>query len=131
MKPDIKRFNKKYQAAADAISRLDVDQETREKMAASQAEAFDGQPDFKRDLFEAIARDPLVACAGTPDGPCPFDREIRISMHLRDAPDGRSAAWRSDKPEIRCISCGARTFIPDYPPYSAEEIAREKAAEGA
>lgn len=131
MKPETKRFNKKYGPAADAISRLDVDQETREKVAAALAEAFDGQPDFKRGLFEGIARDPLVACVGTPDGPCPFDREIRIAMHLRDAPDGRSAAWQPDKPEVRCISCGARTFIPNYPPYSAEEIAREKELEGA
>jgi len=107
----MKRYEAKYGAAANAVARLDVDQLTREKVADALAEAFDGQRDFRADLFRLTASDPLVDCAG-PDPaefaePCPHKRVIRIGMHLRDAPDGRSAAWRMEPPTVRCVSCGS------------------------
>lgn len=117
MNPATKRFKRQYGAAADAISRLNVDQVTRELVAETLTEAFTGQPDFKPELFLHIARDPLCTCAGPDDDfatPCPHGREIRVAMHLRDAPDGRSEAWQSEKPVVRCVSCGAARFIPGY-----------------
>lgn len=109
MEPAMKRFEKKFRAAADAISRLDVAQEDRERVAAALAEAFTGQPDFKAQLFAHLASDPVCACAGPGEGePCPHGREIRVSMHLSTAPNGRSAAWRKRKPTVRCIECGTR-----------------------
>jgi hypothetical protein len=112
----VRRFRQNYQPIADAISRLDVDQETREEVAEAITEAFAAtrHQGFNADLFLAIARDPLCACAGpSADGsePCPHRREIRVAMHLRDAPDGRSAAWVSRKPIVRCVSCGAKVFV--------------------
>jgi hypothetical protein len=118
MNPAMKRYQKQYGAAADAVSRLDVDQEVREQVAAALADAFDGQADFKADLFRHVASDPLCACAGPSADefaePCPHGREIRVSMHLSSAPDGRSAAWKREKPVVRCISCGASVFVPGY-----------------
>lgn len=111
MKPHVKRYQKKYGAAADAVSRLDVDQEVREQVADALTEAFDGQPDFLPDLFRLTASDPLCACVGTDDGPCPDGTEIRIGMHLSSAPDGRAASWKPRKPEVRCVPCGSRHFM--------------------
>lgn len=120
--PASKRFKRKYGAAADAVSRLDIDQEVREQVAGALAGAFAGQPDFDAEIFRHIASDPLCACAGVPDfGPCPHGREIRVSMHLSSAPDGRSAAWAARKPLVRCVSCGATEH---YRRLGAEESAR-------
>jgi hypothetical protein len=110
MNPAVKRFQKRYQPVADAIARLDIDQEDREQVADAITAALDAQqdPDFKADLFRLLASDPLVACAGPGDDrPCPHERWIRIGMHLRTAPDGRSAAWQRRPPGMRCVTCGA------------------------
>jgi hypothetical protein len=108
--PAIKRFDKRYLPIADAIASVDLDQEDRELVALAVTEALKGQPDFRADLFGLLASDPLVPCAG-PEGSedgCPHGRIIRIGMHLRDGPDGRSYAWRRRAPYgvIRCVSCG-------------------------
>ena len=124
MNPSIKRFKKNYEGVADAIARADLDQEDREELAAAVADSFAAKndPDFRRDLFVLLASDPLVPCAGfdhyeTGDHvDCPEGRLIRIGMHLSDAPDGRSRAWRRRAPygRIRCVSCGAAHFSPGY-----------------
>lgn len=123
MNPAEKRFLKKYGAVADAVSRLDVPQTTREEIAAKLTEAFEsvGDHDFKPSTFRLIASDPLCACVGYTHRetgelvPCPEAREIRIGMHLSSAPDGRSAAWRPEKPTaIRCVECGAMEFAPGF-----------------
>ena len=109
MNPAAKRFQKRYGVIADAIARTDIDQEDRERVADAVTAALDVQqdPDFKADLFWHLAADPLVACVG-PDGTgCPHGREIRIAMHLKDAPDGRSAAWQRRRPTVRCVTCGS------------------------
>jgi hypothetical protein len=106
MKPETKRFQRRYGAAADAIARLDIDQEIREEVAEAVTEAFRGDEDFYPDLFRLLASDPLVACPGRDGAPCPGGRSIRIPMHLASAPDGRSKAWRRRLPEVRCVSCG-------------------------
>jgi hypothetical protein len=107
--PAVKRFQKHYGKVADAIALLDLDQVEREHVAEAVAAALDGAPDFKRDLFVLLASDPLVRCAGPGDDePCPHGRVIRIAMHLKDAPDGRSAAWAPRPPTVRCVTCGAR-----------------------
>ena len=125
--PHIKRFEKKYKRAADAISRLDVDQELREQAAEKMTEAFEGLSDFRSDLFQHLASDPLCPCAGPSvqdfEEPCPHAREIRVAMHLSEAPDGRSAAWQKRRPVVRCVSCGARAFVPGF----AEEQDRQAA----
>lgn len=108
MNPASKRFYKQYGGIADAIARLDIDQEVRERVATALTGALGGRPDFKDDLFWHLAADPLVRCAGADAEPCPNAVEIRIAMHLRDAPDGRSAAWRSRPPVTRCLRCGSR-----------------------
>lgn len=61
MNTQAKRFQKRYGAAADAIARLDIEQEVREQVATALADAFDRQKDrdFKRDLFWLLAADPL------------------------------------------------------------------------
>lgn len=114
--PAYKRHLKKYGPVAAAISRLEVPQVTREQIAHDIRAAFDevGDPDFRShaDTFELVASDPLVACAGYGDNPCPEGREIRIAMHLSEAPDGRAKSWRATKPTgIRCVSCGSREFV--------------------
>ena len=115
MNPAVKRYVKKYGAMADAISRLDLEQTERELVASAIAAALDGQPDFRRDTFELTASDPLVACSGYGDTPCPNGREIRIGMHNSDEPLGRSAAWRPRKPTVRCVSCGSKHFREEVP----------------
>lgn len=110
MNPAYKRFVNKWGAAADAVARLDIQQIIREEVADALTEAFRGQADFIPDTFRLLASDPLCLCAGDL-GPCPDGREIRIAMHLSDAPDGRSEAWASRKPLVRCVSCGAGHFI--------------------
>lgn len=130
-----KRFCRNYQPIADAISRAEIGQVEREALAESVADAIDGivhdtshgrpaiaknETGWSRSLFAGIARDPMVPCPGyhLDDGSevrCPHGREIRIAMHLSSAPDGRSAAWSPTMPEMRCVSCGAREFVPGYP----------------
>lgn len=111
MNPALKRYRRRFGGAADALARLDLDQEDREAVAAALTEAFRGQADFRPDLFQLTASDPLCPCAGALGEPCPEGREIRIAMHLRSAPDGRSAAWSRRRPEVRCVSCGSRHFL--------------------
>lgn len=112
--PAMKRFDKRYLPIANAIASVDIDQVDRETIAHEVAMALSSDnrtyPDFKFDTFVLLASDPLVPCAG-PEGTdegCPHDRHIRIGMHLSDAPDGRSYAWRRRAPygQIRCVSCG-------------------------
>ena len=121
MNPALKRFNKRYLPIADAIAYLDLDQQDREAVAKAISESIQEADeaehrDFKPDLFVLLASDPLVDCAGHHGEPCPHGRVIRIAMHNRDDPDGRSAAWRQHAPygSIRCVSCGAAEFIPGY-----------------
>lgn len=117
--PAEKRFDKTYGPIADAIARLDIDQEVREQVADAITEALSAAKaatpklhgDFNPEVFRLIASDPLCACVGTDDGPCPHGREIRVAMHLSSAPDGRSFFWRRRKPEMRCVSCGAKQFV--------------------
>ena len=111
MKPEMRRFDKKFRAAADAISRLDIEQEDRELIADALTAALRGQPDFKAELFQLLASDPICYCVGVDDQPCPDRREIRIAMHLSSAPDGRADSWRARKPIVRCVSCGAAQFL--------------------
>lgn len=115
------RFDKRYLPIANGIASADIDQEARELVARTVADAIKEvgarhMPDFKHDLFVLLASDPLVPCAGTKDGPCPHGRVIRIAMHLSNAPDGRSAAWEQRAPygRIRCVTCGAAEFIPGF-----------------
>lgn len=112
MIPEVKRFVKRYQPIYDTIARLNVDQEVREQVARALYGSLSGQPDFKSELFLNLASDPLVDCAGPRPGQgCPHGREIRVSMHDHNAPDGRAANWQSTLPEVRCISCGAERFM--------------------
>lgn len=111
MNPALKRFMRDYGATAEAVARLDLDQEDRERVAEALADALHGRLFFKRDLFVLLATDPLVPCAGANGEPCPTEAVIRVSMHNRLASNGRSAAWRRRAPEVRCTSCGARQFI--------------------
>lgn len=122
--PAVKRFDKKFTPVADAIARLDIDQEVREQVARAVTEGFEqaGDRDFKADLFELLASDPLVPCAGALGAPCPHGRELRIAMHYSEGPDGRSAAWARRPGETRCVSCGAAEFVPGY----AENVAEYK-----
>jgi hypothetical protein len=114
-------FHKRYQPIYDAVASADIDQEDREQIAVliasnlREARAEDFGSD-QSSLFVLLASDPLVPCAGHHGEPCPHGRVIRLAMHNRDEPDGRSAAWRERAPygEIRCVSCGAREFIPQY-----------------
>ena len=116
--PAMKRFSAKYQPAADAVARLDVDQEVRELVAEALTEAFEGMPDFRPDLFRLLASDPLCECAGPDEvafaAPCPYGRVIRVGMHLSTAPDGRAKSWRRRRPTVRCVTCGATVFMPGY-----------------
>lgn len=126
MTPAAKRFARKYQPVADAISRLDVAQADREAVATAVADAYDSMdrdaPDFRRDLFWLLAADPMVPCAGpnADDGAeaCPHGREIRLRWHWSGNPDGtgRSEEWRPRRPTgVRCVTCGAEVFVPGYP----------------
>ena len=120
MNPALKRFNSKYGVIADAIASVDLDQEDREVVARAVSDKImaniHDHRDFREDLFLLLASDPLVPCAGHNGEPCPHERVIRIAMHLRSAPDGRSEVWQQRAPygSIRCISCGAAEFIPGY-----------------
>jgi len=91
---------------ADAISMADIPQTEREKLAESVADALETIPRFNRPSWQLIASDPLCECAGHDGKPCPSGMKIRVGMHLSSAPDGRSEAWRMEKPEIRCFGCG-------------------------
>lgn len=125
MNPAIKRFEKRFAGLADVVAKSGVDQLQREALADAMTEVLRGQPDFRPDLFRMLASDPLCECEGFTDRdtretvPCPDGRWIRIAMHLRDAPDGRSAVWQIDKPKVRCVSCGAKEFVPGYPQTAA------------
>lgn len=120
----MKRFELRYAPIYDTIARLDIDQETREEIAEGIIERFGAyrgvdEPswfrkelqDFRPGLFRLLATDPLCLCAGFGDQPCPEGLEIRVGMHLSSAPDGRSAAWQSEKPVVRCVSCGSKEFL--------------------
>lgn len=121
--PAFKRFMRTYGPIADAVARLDIDQEDRERVAEALTQALDGRPDFRPSTFRLLASDPLCPCAGPRETanarggfagePCPHGREIRIAMHNTDAPDGRSFAWAQRRPTVRCVSCGAPT-TPTY-----------------
>jgi len=121
--PAMNRFDVKYAPIADVIARLDIDQVLREEIADKMTEALSAgrtltEPawfrreaaDFRPDLFRLLASDPLCLCAGYGDEPCPEQREIRIGMHLSSGYQGRSAAWATRKPIVRCVSCGAKEF---------------------
>lgn len=109
--PAIKRFNRDFVPLADAISRLDIGQSNRDLVAATAADALSHLRDFKPNLFRLLASDPLVTCAGTDDGPCPDQTEMRVAMHLGSAPDGRAQSWQEDLPVVRCTACGLSTLI--------------------
>lgn len=104
--PAIKRFNRDYLPLANAIARLDITQTDREKVADAITAALTGRRDFRPGTFRLLASDPLSACPGTDDGPCPKGIEIRTGMHNSKAPDGRSIMWQEDKPIVRCVECG-------------------------
>lgn len=118
-----KKFKQRYEPIADVISRADIAQVDREKLATAMGDALRaiargrGDTDFLHDAFVLIASDPLVKCAGydDPEGAghvdCPDDIEIRVGMHLSSAPDGRSQAWRPRLPVRRCARCGAVQFM--------------------
>lgn len=133
MRPADKRFKAHFEPMADAIARLDIDQEVREEVAVALADAISQDVaqamarhgtsqdthtwlrGWRRDLFILLATDPLCACAGPGDGePCPHGRVIRIAMHNSSAekplPAGRSLAWRHTKPLVRCVSCGSAEY---------------------
>jgi hypothetical protein len=116
--PDMKKFIARHRPVYDTVARLDVDQELREEIARRLADALDEAGEFKpgqRDTFELLASDPLVPCAGNDiDGACPADVEIRVGMHWSGSPDGRSQAWERERPEVRCLDCGSKQFIPEY-----------------
>lgn len=120
MNPARKRFLRKFGRAADEIALLDIDQEVREDVAAAVTRGLDGTADFDPTVFRLLASDPLCECAGSTHPrtgehvPCPNGVRIRIAMHLSTAPDGRSKAWRQRKPEVRCVTCGAKQFVPGY-----------------
>lgn len=109
----MRRFERQFEPIANVIASADIDQEDRERLAQAMTDALDGRPDFKRDLFLLLASDPLCDCPGAAGKPCPHGARIRIPMHLRDAPDGRSKAWARRKPTVRCVDCGARQFVGD------------------
>jgi hypothetical protein len=151
MNPGAKRFQAHFEPMANAIARLDIDQEDRERVAVAVADAISSEVaeaaerhgtsqdtrtwlrGWRRDLFVLLASDPLVPCAGPGDGePCPHGRVIRIAMHDSTAekplPAGRSAAWRRRPPVVRCVSCGAQRFRQQYDrqPYEVvEEVATD------
>jgi hypothetical protein len=108
-----KRMHAHILAIADGIARPDVDQVERERVAESVADALQEdekiRPHVNREIFVLLASDPLVPCDGVAGEGCPHLRVIRVSMHNRHAPDGRSAAWERRAPygRIRCVSCGA------------------------
>lgn len=119
------KFARRYLTIADAIARLDIEQEVREQVADEVAKALynDGKtfPHFDPVMFRLLAADPLCPCVGSDYGYCPTQAEIRIGMHLdtKDAgtvqgPALRSQAWQPRMPEVRCISCGAKQFIEGY-----------------
>lgn len=125
--PSEKRFETRYAPIYDTIARLDIDQELREEIAEKLSDALAAgrginEPawfrreaaDFNPSLFRLLASDPICLCAGFGDEPCPDQTEIRIGMHLSSAPDGRSAAWAQRKPVVRCVSCGAKEFVPGH-----------------
>lgn len=120
MQVSVKSMRSLYENVADTVARLDIDQEERETLAEALTEAFTEAraPRFTPDTFRLIASDPLCACVGpnvkANAEPCPEAREIRVAMHLSAAVDGRSEAWRSRKPEVRCVTCGAMAFVPGY-----------------
>ena len=109
-----KRLRAHIHAIADGIARADIGQIERERVAETVAAALRIDPKIaahvKRDAFVLLASDPLVPCAGPRDSDdgCPHDRVIRIMMHNRESPDGRSKAWEARAPygRIRCTSCG-------------------------
>ena len=109
MQPSTKRFNKKFLPIADGISSQDIAQDDRVKIANSVADELEstGDRDFRRDLFVMLASDPLVPCAGHHDEPCEHGRVIRHRMRPEE---GQFAPYG----KIRCVSCGAHQFIPEY-----------------
>jgi hypothetical protein len=105
-------FGLRYVPVANAIARLDLDQEDREAVAEALTWSLMPEIGSFAETFELLASDPLVPCAGFGDEPCPYGREIRIAMHLgwADGARGRSAAWQRRRPTVRCVSCGARNY---------------------
>ena len=131
MDPRTKRFVKQYRPIYDTIAKLDVDQELREEIVGSLADAIkaERQPDFKDSLFRRLASDPLSLCAGPAEGvPCPNGTWIRTHATKTWA-DGTTETIER-KPEVRCISCGATMFIPQYAENS-ESASAVAAREGA
>ncbi len=133
MNPGAKRFATHFEPMADAIARLDLDQEDRERVAVALADAISNEVasagerhgtsqdtrvwmrGWRRETFILLASDPLVECAGPGDGTaCPHGRVIRIAMHNstkeRPLPTGRSLAWARRPPLVRCVSCGSEDF---------------------
>lgn len=133
---DYKRFERNYRPIADAISRADISQIEREALAEAMADALDGiandkshgraaaariETGWNRATFASIARDPMVDCAGYTlratgeHVPCPEGRSMRLGWHDSSQPNGRNIMWQDRLPTgHRCISCGAREFIPGH-----------------
>jgi hypothetical protein len=105
--PATKRFDKRYSPIYDTIAQLDIAQSERETIAEALGDALVGQPDFRRDIFVLMAKDPLGPCAGPGDEPysqpCLHGRMMR-TYHSQVHPDCR-------RPLRWCISCGAHRFV--------------------
>ncbi len=115
-----KLLTERVKAVADAISSADIEQVAREQIASDVADALDGLG-LRHDVFKLVASDPLVLCAGAKGHPCPWQRRIRIAMHLSTAPDGRAASWEPRAPVgIRCVTCGAAEYVEGYAENSAQ-----------
>lgn len=106
-----------FEKLADAVAALDLDQEDREKVAeavvGALVESRIGRLVEHPEVYVLLASDPLVPCAGwDADGEqhdCPNETVIRQRFHLSSAPDQRAPYG-----EIRCVSCGAMQFLPEY-----------------
>lgn len=112
-----KKLRQEGHAIVNAIASADVDQEDRERIAGAVGASLDTQLfGFSEEAFVLLASDPLVPCAGVDGEGCEHGRVIRIPMHLSSSPDGRSEAWEQRAPygRIRCVTCGAKKFVPGY-----------------
>ena len=121
--PRQKRFERDFQPIYNGIASADIPQQVRERVAGWVGQKLLDDRRLSGDqhkLFVLLASDPLVPCAGFGDEPCPEERVIRVGMHLDFDPfnpedeAGRSQAWKAERPTIRCVSCGAKEFVPGH-----------------